>query len=139
MASVDCVVMQSLPHMYVQGCVAHCLDLLLQDWSNEKQVKILVKKARIIYIFIMNHHASQAIFRRLSPNLAICMLVETRFVTNFNIINRLLQMRDALERMVVDADWHMLVEDLKKKNLATYEKCIMVRYFVCSNGYWCTC
>ena len=67
------------------------------------------------------------------------MPIETNFVTNFIMIDRLLQMRDALERMVVGANWHILVEDFKKKNLATHEKCFMVRHFVPSNGYWHTC
>ena len=35
MASARRDLMQSNPHMYVQGCVAHCLDLLLEDWSKE--------------------------------------------------------------------------------------------------------
>jgi hypothetical protein len=34
MANACRTVMQSNPHMYVQGCAAHCLDLLLEDWSN---------------------------------------------------------------------------------------------------------
>jgi hypothetical protein len=33
MANAGRTVMQSNPHMYVQGCAAHCLDLLLEDWS----------------------------------------------------------------------------------------------------------
>jgi hypothetical protein len=33
MANAGRTVMQSNPHMYVQGCAAHCLDLLLEDWD----------------------------------------------------------------------------------------------------------
>ena len=58
MASASHNVMQSNPHMYVQGCAAHCLDFLLEDWSKEDWVKKLVKKARVICVFIKNHHAS---------------------------------------------------------------------------------
>ena len=97
-------VIQSNLHMYVQGCVAYCLDLLLEDWGKEDWVKKLVKKARVICVFIKNHHASQAIFRRLSPNLSIRLPVETRFATNFIMIERLIQVRNALERMVVGTD-----------------------------------
>ena len=39
MASAGRDVMQSNPHMYVQGCAAHCLDLLLEDWAKEDWVK----------------------------------------------------------------------------------------------------
>ena len=55
-------IFQSISHLYVQGCAAHCLDLLLEDWGKEEWVKKLVKKARIISVFIKSHHASQAIF-----------------------------------------------------------------------------
>ena len=83
-------IFQSISHLYVQGCAAHCLDLLLEDWGKEEWVKKLVKKARIISVFIKSHHASQAIFRRLSLDLSIRLPVETRFATNFIMIDRLL-------------------------------------------------
>jgi hypothetical protein len=45
MANVGCTVMQSNPHMYVQGCATHCLDLLLEDWGKQLWIKRLMKKA----------------------------------------------------------------------------------------------
>ena len=33
MSLVACDVMRINHHMYVQGCAAHCLDLLLEDWA----------------------------------------------------------------------------------------------------------
>ena len=132
-------IMQSNPHMYVQGCAAHCLDLLLEDWGKEDWVKKVVKKARIICLFIKNHHASQAIFRRMSPNLAIRLPVETRFATNFIMIDRLLQVLIALERMVLDLAWPELIAELRRKSGTTYTKGIATRRFICSDGFWDTC
>ena len=51
-------IFQSISHLYVQGCAAHCLDPLLEDWSKEEWMKKLVKKARIISVFIESHHAT---------------------------------------------------------------------------------
>jgi hypothetical protein len=62
MANADCTVMQSNPHMYVQGCAVHCFDLLLEDWDKQLWIKRLIKKAQRICTFVKNHHASQAIF-----------------------------------------------------------------------------
>ena len=138
MASAGPDVMQSNLHMYVQGCVAHCLDLLLEDWGKEDWVKKLVKEARVICVFIKNHHASQAIFRRLSPNLSIRVLVETHFATNFIMIERLIQVRNALKRMVVDVDCYILLGDMRRRS-ATYMKCFAVRRFIRSDGFWNTC
>ena len=62
MANAGCMVMQSNPHMYVQGCAAHCLDLLLEDQDKQLSIKRLMKKAQRICMFVKNHHASQAMF-----------------------------------------------------------------------------
>jgi hypothetical protein len=45
MANAGGTVIQSNPHMYVQGCAAHCLDLLLEDWGKQLWIKRLLKKA----------------------------------------------------------------------------------------------
>ena len=91
MSLAACDVMRLNPHMYVQGCAAHYLDLLLEDWAQYDWMKKVIKKARLICVFIKNHHVSQAIFRRLSPNLSINVPTETRFATNFIIIDRFVQ------------------------------------------------
>ena len=86
-----------------------------------------------------NHHASQAIFRRLSPNLSIRLPVKTCFATNFIMIERLIQVCNALERMVVDANWYTLLSDMRRRSITTYMKCFAVRRFIRSNGFWNTC
>ena len=114
MSSAACDVMRLNPHMYVQGCAAHCLDLLLEDWAQQDWMKKVVKKAQLIYVFIKNHHASQAIFRRLSLNLSMNVPIETRFATNFIMIDYLVQVRNALERMIVDDEWYTFMEVLSR-------------------------
>ena len=139
MTAVSRHIFQSISHLYVQGCAAHFLDLLLEDWSKEEWVKKLVKKARIISVFIKSHHASQAIFRRLSPDLSIRLPVETHFATNFIMIDRLLQVRNALERMIIDDEWSTLMSDLRRRSPTTYAKAALVRRFIRSDGFWNTC
>ena len=119
-------IFQSISHLYVQGCTAHCLDLLLEDCGKEEWVKKLVKKARIIFVFIKSHHASQAICRRLSPDLSIRLPVETRFATNFIMIDRLLQVSNALERMIIDDEWPILMSDLRRRFSTAYAKAALV-------------
>ena len=132
-------IFQSISHLYVQGCAAHCLDLLLEDWGKEEWVKKLVKKARIISVFIKSHHASQAIFRRLSPDLSIRLPVETRFATNFIMIDRLLQVRNVLERIIIDDEWPTFISDLRRRSPTAYAKAASVRRFIRSDGFWDTC
>ena len=110
-------IFQPISHLYVQGCAAHCLDPFLEEC-----VKKLVNKARIISVYIKSHHASQAIFRRLSPSLSIRLLIETRFATNFIMTDRLLQVRNARERMIIDDEWSTLMSDLRRRSPTVYVK-----------------
>ena len=128
-------ILQSTSHLYMQGCAAHCLDLLLENWSKEEWVKKLMKKARIISVFIKSHHASQAIFQRLSPNLSTCLPVEIRFATNFIIIDRLLQVCNALERMIIDNEWRTFMNDLRRRSATAYAKSAVVRWFIHLDGF----
>ena len=98
-------------------------------------MKKVIKKARLICVFIKNHLASQAIFRRLSPNLSIHLPTETRFATNFIMIDRLVQVHNALERMVVDDDWNTFMDNLRRRSHTTYMRCFAVIRFVRSNGF----
>ena len=102
-------------------------------------MKKLAKKARIISVFINSHHASQAIFRRFSPNLSIRLSIETRFATNFIMIDRLLQVHNALERMIIDNEWLTPMSDLKRRSSTAYVKAALVRRFIRSDGFWDTC
>ena len=84
-------------------------------------MKKVTKKARLICVFIKNHHVSQAIFRRLSPNLSINVPTETYFATNFIMIDCLVQVRNALKRMVVDNNWFTFMGDLRRRSHCLYE------------------
>ena len=102
-------------------------------------MKKLVKKARIITVFIKSHHASQAIFRRLFLSLSIRLPVEIRFATNFIMIDRLLQVCNVLERMIIDDEWPTLMSDLIRRSPTAYAKGASVRRFIRLDGFWDTC
>jgi hypothetical protein len=125
MANTGCTVMQSNPHMYIQGCMAHCLDLLLENWGKQLWIKRLIKKAQRICTFVKNHHASQAMFRRFSPNLSIRVPTKTCFATNFLMIDRLRLLRNALERMIIDDDWTPFLADLRRRSARAHEVGVM--------------
>jgi hypothetical protein len=82
------------PHLYKQGCCAHILDLLLEDWRKE----VLIIRTKRVCIYIRNHHATMALYRHYSPRLSLKVPLETRFVCNFLMIACMLEVRDALEK-----------------------------------------
>ena len=49
LGAVDKVI-ETYPHIYKQGCAAHALDLLLEDWAKIPQFKDLIAKAKRVFI-----------------------------------------------------------------------------------------
>jgi hypothetical protein len=131
------LLVRRFPHVYFQGCAAHALDLLLEDWGKERWVKNMMKRARAIVSFIRTHHMPLAIFRRHSPNLILKNPAETRFATTFLMVDRLVKVRQAVEQTVVDPDWNDYVDRLTKP--ATRTKANTARRYVRSDGFWGTC
>ena len=56
-------VIETYPHIYKQGCIAHALDLLLEDWGKIPLFKDLVVEAKRVCLFVRNHHVTLALFR----------------------------------------------------------------------------
>ena len=127
------------PHIYVQGCAAHCLDLLLEDWGKQDWVKHIVRKARLICLWVRNHHSSMALFRRMCPNLTIRLPVETRFATNFIMIERLVELRNAFERMVIDPAFAGILATYPDVNSSAGKRVRLFRKYVRADGFWNTC
>ena len=55
------------------------------------------------------------------------------------MIDRLLQVCDALERMIIDNEWLTLMSNLKRRSSTAYAKGMAVRWFIRSDGFWDTC
>ena len=87
------------PHMTKQGCTAHALDLFMEDWAKVPQFKSLILKARRVCLYIRNHHVPMALFREAS-RLQLIVPAETRFACNLLMIQRLVEVRPALEEVV---------------------------------------
>jgi hypothetical protein len=100
------------PHLYKQGCAAYILNLLLEDWGKEEMFKALIIRAKRVCIYIRNHHATMALYCQYSLRLSLKVPSETRFACNFLMINRMLEIKDALERVVIDPRWNEYVHTL---------------------------
>ena len=65
LGAVDKVI-ETYPYIYKQGCAAHALDLLLEDWAKILQFKDLIAKAKQVCLFVRNHHVTLALFKEFS-------------------------------------------------------------------------
>ncbi len=64
----------------------------------------VVAEAKVVVKFITNHHQSQALFREKSA-LDLLKSRDTRFATNFIMLDRMLEVREALQELVVGREW----------------------------------
>lgn len=87
------------PHIFKQGCMAHALDLMLEDWAKIADFRDLLERAKKVCQYIRNHHATMSTFRELSPNLQLLVPSETRFACNFLMLQRLVKLRGVLEQL----------------------------------------
>ena len=55
------------------------------------------------------------------------------------MIDRLLQVRNALERMIIDDEWPTLMSDLRRRSPTAYAKAALVQRFIRSDDFWDTC
>jgi len=92
-------IIREYPHIFKQGCMAHALDLMLEDWAKVREFKDLIERARKLCLYIRNHHATMGTFRQLSPKLALIVPAETRFACNMLMVDRLVKLKGVLERV----------------------------------------
>ena len=84
---------EKYPHMYMQGCAAHIMDLLVEDWRKDSRVKVLVGKCKQIVLFVKKYHLTLALFRKYSPKKSLRLPSSTRFAVHFLMVDRLVEVK----------------------------------------------
>lgn len=139
MINASRLVVEDYPHIFIQGCATHAMDLLLEDWGKASWVKETLEKAKGLVKFIKNRQMPLAVFRKHETRFSLLMPGKTRFACNFIMIDRLLQVRDSLEQTVVDPQW---LSYASKKSLSARDKLLEsrnVRKVVLDDGFWKRC
>ncbi len=92
------------PWITCSGCVAHAMDLALEDMGKLAWVSPIIKAARDVVKFITNHHKSLALFQEQS-SLELLKPGETRFATAIIILQRVLEVKDAMRAAMGHQEW----------------------------------
>jgi len=111
-------------------CTPHCLDLFLEDVGKLPWAAEVVAKAKVVVKFITNHHRNQVLFRGKSA-LDLLKPGDTHFATNFIMLDRMLEVREALQELVVGREWR---EWNGKSNHSDHGD--EVRDCVLRSGFW---
>jgi hypothetical protein len=71
------------PTIWWTPCVAHCLDLMLEDIGKIEWVKKCVEQAKFITRYIYNHTWVLNLMRKNNGGRELVRLAITQFATNF--------------------------------------------------------
>jgi hypothetical protein len=110
------IVQQQRPHLYFQGCMAHALNLTLQDWGLSHWASSVVEDAQKIVRFIRACHVPLALFRKHTAihakGLSLLSTGATRFATKFLVVARILDVKEALKQTVTYVEWDTYIRTL---------------------------
>ncbi|XP_042959488.1 uncharacterized protein LOC122294653 [Carya illinoinensis] len=110
---------QKYGSLFWSPCVAHCIDLMLENFCDPKHFPIIdetIKKAMKITKFIYNHAWVLALMRKdFTKGHDLCRPAVTRFATNFLSIQCLLLFKKELRQMFTCDKW--IVSSYSKSNI----------------------
>ena len=103
--------------------------------------KTLIIRAKRVCIYIQNHHTTMALYRHYSPRLSLKVPPEIRFACNFFIIACMLEVRDALEMMIIDPRWneYMTILFNWQNGHPAHVFVCTVRATIRDDGFWQQC
>ncbi|KAI8547698.1 hypothetical protein RHMOL_Rhmol07G0216500 [Rhododendron molle] len=117
--------MEKRPHLYWTACAAHCIDLILEDTGEKKNVKATKKVARFIY----NYDWVVDYMKNYTDGRDLLRPVITRFATNFITLESLVRYKIGLKNMFNSTEW-------KATRYARMEGAKEVRDILESKDFW---
>ena len=101
-------------NIFWSSCATHTINLMLQGIGNLPRFKKTVDQAKAFTIFVYGHHRTLACMRSFTKEKDIIRPGVTRFATNYLTLQSLMDKKDALRKMVVDAKWEE-IPDVKSR------------------------
>src|SRR5450759_1257799 len=126
--------------------MAHALNLLLHDWGSPEWASSIIEDAQKIVRFIRARHIPLALFRKHSAihakGLNLLNPGATRFATNFLMVARVLDVKEALKQTVTDVEWDTYVRtlsDTQRKPIRTQARELRRLILGDDSEFWQSC
>ncbi|MCO5611319.1 hypothetical protein L7F22_065571 [Adiantum nelumboides] len=127
-ASMGRIVEEAYPYIVWTPCAAHSLDLLCEDIAQLPWVLPVLDKAMFIITFITKRPQALALFRNVCQY-ELVKPAKTRFGYLFLVLQRLVQSKDVLRRLVCSVEWSNWNGSRKSKATAMCDH-------ILSNSFW---
>jgi len=98
------LIQTEFPQIFWTPCISHSLVLLLEDIAELDWIKPTILCAKGIQQYILNNHALHTITTRHSE-LESLKTYENKFASNFILVRRIVDLKKALQQMIVSDDW----------------------------------
>jgi hypothetical protein len=117
------------------------MNLLLEDWGKAVWMKEVVKKLRTRFRQVHKETAHATYhFPQVWGEIELVDVRETRFGSNFIMVDRLLQVRTALEQSVVDPQWASYMSKLRdSRTVRAHTISKKIKDFVLNEHFWERC
>ena len=92
------------PHLYWTLCVAHCIDLMLEDIGKLPLIKKTIQRGVSLVGFIYSHFSTLSLLRQFTNKRELVRHV-TNFATFYLSLQRLHQKKGNLRKMFTSDEW----------------------------------
>ena len=140
--------MEKFPHVTWSWCAAHVFNLLLEDMCGHHVVdqngvnpfKVILLRLKWIVKVVSMSQKLCAIFTRKSPRKKLLNPNATRFATNFLMAQRAMELRNALQQMVIDEKWPNFLTSLPRRanarGVMTRTKANELKEWIQKDEFW---
>ncbi|KAL8161314.1 hypothetical protein V2J09_012803 [Rumex salicifolius] len=122
------------PHIYWTPCVAHCLDMILEDIGKLPDIDRTIKKAIQLTSFIYQRSSLLNLMRKFTDQKNLLRPWKTRFATSFITLSSINEQKKNPGKMFLSQEWmdSKYAKEVtgKKKNLLRLGKTRFATSFI---------
>lgn len=97
--------MDTIPTLYWVPCVAHCINLILEDFGKLEWINSIIEQARSITRFVYKHSMVLNMMKKFTFGNDIVKPGLTPIATNFMTLKQMAELKLCLQSMVTSQEW----------------------------------